>query len=275
MSADRGIGEAGGGLVLAGEAEQMIDDAHGRNIGYLTGSVNGHLTGCGGDTHRSCYRLMLVDILSRIESRLKAVDISATAASKKAGLGEDAIRNMRRAVALDGGRLGVSTATLMALAPILGTTAGWLIDASGPENEPYISVVGVVGQDAEGVVTLAPSSALVPMPVGGGPQTRALEVQDYGGGETAPPGSIVYFDGLEGPPTPEMINYECIVKTEDGRVLMRRLLRGSEPGTYDLQARVAPLIEDVRLTWAAEVIDVVQPSQARKIIRRAGERQVA
>jgi hypothetical protein len=38
---------------------------------------------------------------------------------------------------------------------------------------------------------------------------------------------------------------------------------------------VGPPIEDVRLRWAAEPTAIIPPKQARRIIRRAGERQVA
>lgn len=74
-------------------------------------------------------------ILERIELRLAALKMTASAASKKAGK-SDAIRNIKRAVK-NGDRGGVSTATLEALAPVLQTTAGWLIgddDAISPSG---------------------------------------------------------------------------------------------------------------------------------------------
>lgn len=74
----------------------------------------------------------LKDIVDRIDSRLAALGISATAASSRAGITRDAIRNMRRAVQSDR-TSGVSTNTLEALAPVLETTASWLLDGSGDE----------------------------------------------------------------------------------------------------------------------------------------------
>ncbi|WP_232629128.1 S24 family peptidase [Methylobacterium sp. Leaf118] len=72
------------------------------------------------------------EILARIERRLEAVGLTESAASKLAGK-PDAIRNLRRALEKDG-RQGVSTATLNALAPVLGTTPVWLFAGAGPET---------------------------------------------------------------------------------------------------------------------------------------------
>lgn len=68
-----------------------------------------------------------------------------------------------------------------------------------------------------------------------------------------------------------MLGYPCVVETEDGRVLVKRLLRGSQPGLFDLESIVGPTIRDVRLNWAAEILAVVPPRQAKRIIVRAEE----
>lgn len=77
---------------------------------------------------------MLDDVLQRVEKRLKAVGLSAQAASVKAGLSKDAIRNMQRAVPQKG-RGGVTTRTITALAPVLRTNVSWLLEGIGPEEE--------------------------------------------------------------------------------------------------------------------------------------------
>ena len=69
---------------------------------------------------------MLNEIVKRIDERLVALGLSATAASVAAGLSEDAIRNMKRKVR-DGVRAGVSTTTLAALAPVLQTDVEFLL----------------------------------------------------------------------------------------------------------------------------------------------------
>ncbi|PWJ93576.1 hypothetical protein C8D77_101255 [Mesorhizobium loti] len=57
-------------------------------------------------------------------------------AAKMAGLGVDGIRNTRRRIGSGKEDAGVSSTTLAKLAPVLQTTAGWLIDGSGPEQMP-------------------------------------------------------------------------------------------------------------------------------------------
>lgn len=79
---------------------------------------------------------MLNDILKRIDQRLEALKISDAAASKMAVGHNEAIRNIRRNIKEGKEKAGVSSTTLQALAPVLETTAGWLIDGTGPEQMP-------------------------------------------------------------------------------------------------------------------------------------------
>ncbi|PYE89625.1 XRE family transcriptional regulator [Phyllobacterium leguminum] len=77
---------------------------------------------------------MLNDVIERIDIRLKALGLSAQAASIKAGLSKDAIRNMQRAVQQKG-RSGVSTRTITALAPVLETSVAWLLEGIGDPGD--------------------------------------------------------------------------------------------------------------------------------------------
>lgn len=62
------------------------------------------------------------DVLQRIEERLSALGLTARAASLKAGLSADAIRNLQRAVE-KGGRKGVTTRTINQMARDLESAA--------------------------------------------------------------------------------------------------------------------------------------------------------
>ena len=90
----------------------------------------------------------LEDVLARIESRLAALGLSAHGASLAAHK-PDAIRNLKRAVK-SGDRRGITTETLSALAPVLQTTAAWLLGGVG-EADPntHVRVVGRIGAGAE------------------------------------------------------------------------------------------------------------------------------
>jgi hypothetical protein len=115
------------------QQDEALASVHQRSIGIITASVNGIFAVRTRLEERLDYRPMeLREILKRIEKRLAAVGMSATAASKAAGK-PDAIRNLQRAVEKDD-RQGVSTATLNALAPVLKTSVIWLFAGAGPET---------------------------------------------------------------------------------------------------------------------------------------------
>jgi hypothetical protein len=77
---------------------------------------------------------MLSEILKRVDIRLKAVNLPDATASDRAGLSKDAIRNMRRTIEAGHEKRGVSSTTLLALAPVLETSASWLLEEFGPEE---------------------------------------------------------------------------------------------------------------------------------------------
>ena len=90
----------------------------------------------------------LSDVLFRVESRLEALGLSANRASALAKK-PDAIRNLKRAVQ-NGERRGVTTETLAALAPVLKTTAAWLLEGAGDsEAVGPVRVMGRIGAGAE------------------------------------------------------------------------------------------------------------------------------
>lgn len=100
---------------------------------------------------------MLIDIVARIEMRLKELGLSARKASLEAGLSEDAIRNLRRAAKDSPGDRGTSTQTLQALAPVLQTTVAWLVgdeddDFSFYPNRRWIADDGIPGVPLRGDV---------------------------------------------------------------------------------------------------------------------------
>jgi transcriptional regulator with XRE-family HTH domain len=166
------------------------------------------------------------------------------------------------------------------LARALGITPADLFrdpgDASG--GDVLVPIIGRVGADAEGTIiytTADETDELVPIAPGGTEKAVALKVVGHSMGDWAPEGSLIYFESQKTPPTPDMLGYPCVVETEDGRVLLKRLLRGSRAGVYDLESRVGPTLQNVRLRWAAEVTAVIPPKQARRIIRRADEVRAA
>lgn len=92
----------------------------------------------------------------------------------------------------------------------------------------------------------------VPMPENGNERTVAVEAR----GDSLGPFFnqwLVYYDEVRNPPTPDMIGALCVVETVDERVLVKKLMRGSRPGTFHLLSQTESPIEDVELVWAARV----------------------
>lgn len=165
-------------------------------------------------------------------------------------------------------------------AAAFGVRAEWLYDAAGAMagDEDMAPIIGIIGADSGGeviYVTGQESGDTAPIPPGGTSASAALEVKGHSMRAIADDGALIYFERQETPPSADMIGYPCIVETEDGRVLFKRVLKGSAAGLYDLESINGPTLSDVRLRWAAEPTAIIPARQARRIIRRAGERQVA
>ncbi|MFS9599468.1 S24/S26 family peptidase, partial [Klebsiella variicola] len=77
------------------------------------------------------------------------------------------------------------------------------------------------------------------------------------------------FEDQRTPPSPDMLGHVVVVETEDGLVLLKRLLRGGKPGRYDLESLNGPTLTDQRLVWAAHITAIIPPFQARRVIIRS------
>lgn len=161
-------------------------------------------------------------------------------------------------------------------AAAFGVSAEWLYDAAGavrPEGaEGFVPVIGRVGANPEGTVLFAlgqDPAELAPIPPGGTEKARALKVVGHSMRGVADDGALIYFEDQRTPPTPDMLGHVVVVETDDDEVLVKRLLRGSRPGRYDLESVAGPVRQDARLRWAAHITAIIPPFQARRIIRGA------
>ncbi|MGH6796733.1 MAG: S24 family peptidase [Methylocella sp.] len=207
--------------------------------------------------------MQLDDVLARIESRLKAVGLSAHAASLAAKR-PDAIRNLKRAVK-NNDRRGITTETLMALAPVLQTTAAWLLEGIGdPASGNLARVVGRIGAGAEiqpGVEQVPPGGLYrieVPFPVAA--DAIAFEVEGDNMQPRYGPGDVIIC-WREGTTVEEIIGWEAAVGTADGKRYLKRIQRGAARGTFDLESHNAAPIRGVAIAWAAESRAVVRSGQ--------------
>lgn len=208
----------------------------------------------------------LQDVLSRIESRLEALGLSANRASDLAKK-PDAIRNLKRAVQ-NGERRGVTTETLAALAPVLKTTAAWLLEGIGDgESSTAIRVVGRIGAGAE----ILPEFEQIPpeglfeieLPFPLPAETVAFAVEGDSMWPRYDSGDVVICGKAESD-TSAIIGLEAAVRTSDGKRYLKTIRRGPAAGIFDLESHNAPPIRGVGLEWAARILMILPGSQWRR-----------
>lgn len=215
---------------------------------------------------------MLKDILDRIHKRLEVVGLQAATASARAGLSKDAIRNIERAVE-QGKDAGASTSTIIKLAPILGTTASWLIEGVGPEEQVEVPIMGYLGAGAEiePEFEQTPPEGLdhVTLPFPLPADMIAFEVRGdsmlpaYKNGHVI----IVYRDQKK--PLESFYGEEAAVRTSDGRRFIKTIMRGAS-GLVNLLSWNAAPIENVRLDWVGEIFATLPRSSIRHVTKQGG-----
>jgi Peptidase S24-like len=208
----------------------------------------------------------LEDVLARIESRLKAVGLSAHAASLAAKR-PDAIRNLKRAVK-NHDRRGITTETLVALAPVLKTTAAWLLEGVGqPGPGNLVRVAGRIGAGAE----IQPEFEQIPpeglyeieVPFLIPEDAIAFQVESDSMWPRYDSGDVIIC-WRQGTSAEDVIGWEAAVRTADGKRYLKRIQRGAANGTFDLESHNAAPIRGVRIEWAAEIKGVVRSGQWRR-----------
>ena len=202
--------------------------------------------------------MQLKDVLTRIESRLEVMGLSAHAASMAAKK-PDAIRNLRRAVQ-NGERRGVTTETLAALAPVLQTSASWLLEGVGATKPAPLKVLGRIGAGAEILPEYeqTPPEGLyeidfaLPLPQ----EAIAFAVEGDSMWPRFNAGDLVICTEAEHDPT-TIAGREAAVRTGDGKRYLKTIRRGASNNRYDLESHNAPPIRGVQIAWASPIILII------------------
>lgn len=152
-------------------------------------------------------------------------------------------------IKIENGERDLKGKRIQQAADIYGVTIRDIVDL--PQT---CQLVGFVGAGAAANYYSIADSPFeeVPMPENGTPETVAVEIRGESLGALFDRW-LVYYDDVRYPPTPDMMRKLCVVGLVDGRVLIKKLLRGSEPGLFHLLSATEGIIEDVEIEWAAKV----------------------
>ena len=161
-------------------------------------------------------------------------------------------------------------------AAAFGVRPEWLYDAAGAMlrsvEAGFVPIIGRVGANPDGLVLFATGQEpgdLAPIPPGGTEQARALLVVGHSMRGIADDGALIYFEDQRTAVTADMLGHVVVVEIDTDEVLVKRLLRGSRAGRYDLESIAGPTRRDATLRWAAHITAIIPPFQARRIIRNA------
>ena len=164
-------------------------------------------------------------------------------------------------------------------AAAFGVDPTWLYTGQGERGQAayaaslatiLVPVIGRVGANPDGVVLLATGQSggdLVPVPPGGTDKAVALLVKGQSMQGLVDNGGLIYFEDQCTPPTSDMLGHVVVVETNTEEVLVKRLLRGSRAGRFDLESVSGPTRRDCKLRWAAHITAIIPPYQAGRIIR--------
>lgn len=138
--------------------------------------------------------------------------------------------------------------------------------------ETQVPVMGYVGAgaeiepDFEQVPPEGLSQVELPFPVP--PNIIAFEVR----GESMMPvyndGDVILVYREQQRPTTALLGEEVACRTDDGRRFLKRLERGTDPGTVNLASWNARTIESVRLEWIGEIYLILRSGQVKRIAAR-------
>jgi SOS-response transcriptional repressor LexA len=197
---------------------------------------------------------MSKDWKTNVLSALQAEGLNMKEASLKARKSETFVRDMLKR------RTSPSIDAFIALASVLNRTVGQLIGDEEVERSRPVEIVGIAGAGPDGAVVFSNERGNLgeaPVPHDATEDTVAIEVRGDSMRGIAENGWLVYFDEQRTPPTEDLIGEICVVGLSDGRVLIKKLLRGRKKKHFDLESAAAPLIQDARVEWAARVTSIL------------------
>jgi transcriptional regulator with XRE-family HTH domain len=147
---------------------------------------------------------------------------------------------------------------ISAIADALDVTTDWLVAGKGggkSRRRVEALLVGKVGAGAE-ITRLDEGTVLAG--VEPPPGVDAPNVAEISGDSQYPlqEGWLIFYGPEHAGVAEDCMGKLCVVQVKDGPTLLKTVKRGSRKGLFRLESWNAPPREDVRLAWAARVIDI-------------------
>lgn len=160
----------------------------------------------------------------------------------------------------ENGTRGFPTKEAKRYAKFFRVNLEWLVSGTGPmRSSVRIPLVGHVGAGAEvypdDAYPLGHAAEMIEAMPSGLDECVAVTIR---GTSMHPLGDgwiVIYSRHQDGVPE-DCINKLCVVKIHEGPTLLKTVQRGRAAKHWNLESWNAPLRENVRLDWAARVIDI-------------------
>ncbi|CAN7429108.1 helix-turn-helix domain-containing protein [Rhizobium rhizogenes] len=179
---------------------------------------------------------------------------------------------------LESGARNLSVKNLNLFAHALKVSPKALLHEDEKEKSNVVAVMGKIGAGAE----ITPDDEQVPpeglyeieTPFPIPEDAIAFEVAGESMWPRYDPGDIIicWRQGID---ANEVLGWEAAVKTASGQRFLKRVLRGSGNGTFDLESHNAQPIRGVELVWVAAIQSVIRSGQWRKLTPAARARFVS
>ncbi|MEO3386043.1 hypothetical protein [Mesorhizobium sp. CAU 1741] len=211
-------------------------------------------------------REQITVLQERIQRRLTELKEKPAPLAKRFNLGESFIRDILRKGVMP------HASNMEKLAAALQTTSQYLLGLTDEHSTvtnavKMTKIVGRAGAATDGAVLYSQADeglGYVMLPPGAPEESVAVEIEGYSMGFLAD-GALIFYSEQLPAPTDDMLGMIVVVGLKNGAVLLKRLLRGSRPGLYDLESINGPTLRDQRIDWAAHIDSLVPPWRARRL----------
>lgn len=169
---------------------------------------------------------------------------------------------------LEGGTRNLSVKHIESFARALGVQAQSILADETADKVNSVAVMGRIGAGSE----IYPDDEQVPpeglyeieTPFPLPEDAIAFEVVGESMWPRYDPGDIIIC-WRQGENANSVLGWEAAVKTSEGRRYLKRVLKGAQPGTFDLESHNAQPIRGVELVWIAAIQSVIRSGQWRKL----------